>query len=91
MGVSPSAITALCVNTGSSSLKVALFRADAAPDRFEVELHQPEEVTAALDLAVEQLLGDVVPDVVGHRVVHGGPDFLGPAIIDAEVLQRIPR
>ena len=36
-------------------------------------------------------LPDRPPDVdaVGHRIVHGGPDFTEPAVIDAEVEKRL--
>jgi acetate kinase len=43
--------------------------------------------------AVETLDGlPVVPprvDAVGHRIVHGGPDLVEPAVIDAEVERRL--
>ncbi|MBN9100977.1 MULTISPECIES: acetate/propionate family kinase [unclassified Pseudonocardia] len=69
--------TVLVVNAGSSSLKLRLLdgadalvrHADLAPDD---------------DLAA--LLGHwPVPDVVGHRVVHGGTRFTGPVVVDAGV------
>jgi acetate kinase len=31
------------------------------------------------------------PSAVGHRVVHGGPDYEGPVLINAEVLDRLER
>jgi acetate kinase len=31
------------------------------------------------------------PTAVGHRVVHGGPDFDSPVVIDADVLERLER
>jgi acetate kinase len=31
------------------------------------------------------------PSAVGHRVVHGGPDYSSPVLIDAEVLARLER
>ena len=55
--------------------------------------------TAILDLptAIEatrawfQTLGGLEVDAIGHRVVHGGPDFDRPVLIDAEVLDRLAR
>ncbi|HEY7244939.1 MAG TPA: acetate/propionate family kinase [Xanthobacteraceae bacterium] len=34
---------------------------------------------------------DIHPTAVGHRVVHGGPDFDRPVVIDADVLERLER
>ncbi len=34
---------------------------------------------------------DIRPTAVGHRVVHGGPDFDRPVAIDADVLARLER
>src|SRR4051794_17819880 len=31
------------------------------------------------------------PTAVGHRVVHGGPDYASPVLIDGEVLARLER
>jgi acetate kinase len=31
------------------------------------------------------------PDAVGHRVVHGGPDFDSPVVVNWEILQRLTR
>ncbi|MDM7458575.1 MAG: acetate/propionate family kinase, partial [Paracoccus sp. (in: a-proteobacteria)] len=42
--------------------------------------------------AVPQVLADAqvpAPDAIGHRFVHGGPDFTGPALIDPTVIAAI--
>ena len=36
-----------------------------------------------------QLPGEIRPTTVGHRVVHGGPDFFQPVALDAAVLARL--
>jgi acetate kinase len=44
--------------------------------------------------SVDQLLREqAVPqiDVVGHRIVHGGPDLLEPCVIDARVSRQLKR
>ena len=49
-------------------------------------------VPAALDKVVEFLReasGGRLPSAVGHRVVHGGPDYSSPVAIDADVLRRL--
>jgi len=38
-----------------------------------------------------QTLEGVAIDAIGHRVVHGGPDFDRPVLIDAEVLDHLAR
>jgi acetate kinase len=52
------------------------------------------DVPAALDQVVirlQQQLGGELPSAVGHRVVHGGPDYSEPTIIDDSVLERLER
>ena len=55
---------------------------------------QVADLPAALDKVVaflrEQLNGRL-PTVVGHRVVHGGPDYSEPTIIDKFVIDRLER
>jgi len=51
------------------------------------------DVQAALDVAGEWL-GDelnIRPIAVGHRVVHGGPHYDQPALIDQAVVQRLEK
>ena len=77
----------LVVNAGSSSLKLRLLdaadtvsaRADlpAGPDGFD---------TAEL---ARILHGWDKPDVVGHRVVHGGTMFTGPVLINDAVRKQL--
>lgn len=68
----------LVVNAGSSSLKLRI-------------LDGADELVWSRDLSA----GDAVPrdlpavDAVGHRVVHGGPDFTGPTLLDGAVRQRL--
>lgn len=57
---------------------------------------QALEGSAAADAGTAQdVLGGwlgkhgAVPDAVGHRVVHGGPDFAAPVRVDAAVLARL--
>lgn len=38
-----------------------------------------------------QTLGGLEVDAIGHRVVHGGPDFDRPVLVDASVLDRLER
>ncbi len=52
----------------------------AGPDR--------DLATALLD-RVERLLGQTRLAAIGHRVVHGGPDFCAPVLIDGAALDRL--
>jgi len=51
------------------------------------------DVPAALDQAGAWLRDtqNLSPVAVGHRVVHGGPDYFGPALIDDAVLAKLAR
>jgi acetate kinase len=51
------------------------------------------DVGAALEAVGDWLRGtlSVTPTAVGHRVVHGGPDYSAPVFIDHEALQRLER
>jgi acetate kinase len=51
------------------------------------------DVPAALHVAAAWLRDeqDVRPTAIGHRVVHGGPDYDRPVLVDAEVLSRLER
>ena len=49
-------------------------------------------VSAALDKVVEFLReasNGKLPSAVGHRVVHGGPDYSAPVAVDTNVLRRL--
>jgi acetate kinase len=65
----------LVVNAGSSSLKLSLL------DSGDRVLARPENL--------ESLRGLPAPDAVGHRVVHGGSEFIEPVLIDDAVEARL--
>lgn len=75
------------VNTGSATLKLAVFEAgsDGIRERSmrKTEWQSPDERPAAIGRALKEIEGS--PDLIGHRVVHGGPRFTEPVRIDAEV------
>lgn len=80
---------ALSINCGSSSIKYALFQASAEGEQLlerrtlsDVRDHAEAVRTLVSDLTDRQLQ----PDVVGHRVVHGGDEFSLPVRVDAETL-----
>jgi len=52
------------------------------------------DAPAAMDKTVgwlQQQLGGALPSAIGHRVAHGGPDFVEPTLIDDAVLERLAR
>jgi acetate kinase len=76
-------VRVLVVNAGSSSVKLSVLDGDHTESTDAVDPGDAERVLADL------LSGAQRPDAVGHRVVHGGPDFTGPVLVDDEVLERI--
>jgi acetate kinase len=50
-----------------------------------------KDVPAALDKVVELLRANIgqLPTAIGHRVVHGGPDYSSPTVIAEAVLKRL--
>ena len=92
----------LVLNAGSSSLKYQLLvpesadvRASGLVERIGESGSDVPDHAAALEAMTERLRGDGVDldeadlRAVGHRVVHGGPDFSEPVVIDDTVLDRI--
>jgi acetate kinase len=83
--VSPPSV--LVVNAGSSSLKLRFLDGD-------------DQVRGARDLDVDESWKDglkafltevPMPDVAGHRVVHGGVDFTVPVRVDAHLEEELGR
>jgi acetate kinase len=59
----------------------------------ELSAGEVPDVPAALHAAAHWLREEqgIRPTAIGHRVVHGGPDFDGPVRVDAAVLSRLER
>ncbi|MYS86055.1 acetate/propionate family kinase [Embleya scabrispora] len=76
----------LVVNAGSSSLKVSVVEPD---DTIECtsNLRWADAFPSAALAEFVHAAGPV--EAVGHRVVHGGADFTGPARLDPHVYARI--
>jgi acetate kinase len=83
-----SGASVLVVNAGSSSIKLRLLGPDdevVATTDLHADRHGFDE-----DELREFLHGDR-PDVVGHRVVHGGTRFTSPTLLDADVVAELRR
>jgi acetate kinase len=92
----------LVLNAGSSSLKYQLLVPESgkvtASGAIECIGESGSDVAdhaAALEAMRGRLAGDgvdldaVALRAVGHRVVHGGPDFSAPVLVDDDVVARI--
>ena len=76
----------LTINSGSSSIKASLFSAEGTRRNFRYE--RVRDQRTAFDQLLHDLAGDV-PDVIGHRFVHGG-DITDPARrVDAAERSRL--
>jgi acetate kinase len=77
----------LVMNTGSSSLKLALLdETDDVVDSTTLERWSGENETAEIKAFLDRLPS---VDAVGHRIVHGGPDYTGPVRVDRAVRDQI--
>jgi len=84
----------LTVNTGSSSVRLAVFvrAADGKTIRVAAEhLERTDTEPAAVLRGFAQRHGIEEPDIIAHRVVHGGARFTAPCRIDAQVESEIER
>ncbi|HEY6811168.1 MAG TPA: acetate/propionate family kinase, partial [Propionibacteriaceae bacterium] len=92
----------LVLNAGSSSLKYQLVVPETAKVQAKGLVERIGEPgspvvdhAAAMQVMTKDLAADSVDldavgiRAVGHRVVHGGPDFTDPTIIDDKVLEEI--
>jgi len=92
----------LVLNSGSSSLKYQLIEPDSGESLADGTVEQIGEPSspvtdhgAALRVAFEKLRDDGIDlkacglVAVGHRVVHGGPVFYQPTVIDDKVVAEL--
>jgi len=80
-------VRVLVVNAGSSTLKLSLLDAQDTAEHCAELAAGPDGIdTAALSDAMH---GWRKPDVVGHRIVHGGTVFTGPVCITDTVRRQL--
>jgi acetate kinase len=92
----------LVINSGSSSLKYQLIEPDSASsladgivERIGERSSPVADHEAALRLAFDQLSESGIDlkacglAAVGHRVVHGGPTFYQPTVVDDTVIAKL--
>ena len=79
-------MTILTINSGSSSLKASLFHTDGSRRDFRYgHVRKPQE---AFDRLMLELEGDM-PDLIGHRFVHGGDIADAARLVDAAERDRL--
>ena len=82
----------LCLNSGSSSLKFAVYqvaREEVRIARGAIERVEDHASAAREVFSVLKRQGIVAIAAVGHRVVHGGPDCSSPQRVDDELLATL--
>lgn len=79
------------VNTGSSTLKLAIVDVERGAlreiRRIEQSWAPDENPGDPVRAALEQL--HIIPDAFGHRVVHGGAEFVEPVTLTPEIEQEL--
>ena len=70
----------LVINSGSSSIKFAV---------YQMPEESRESVGSISHGGLERLDGASKPDVVGHRLVHGGPRHSAPQLVTAELIGEL--
>lgn len=87
----------LVLNCGSSSIKYRLFDGDdVAAEGIVERIAEPGSEVADHRAGLSSIMTELAPftgdgglDAIGHRVVHGGEEFVEPALIDTGVIERI--
>ncbi|MDO8412161.1 MAG: acetate/propionate family kinase [Gallionellaceae bacterium] len=79
----------LTVNTGSSSVRLALYASEGVALRLLTAQHYSGE--AIPEHTLRDFIGSERMDAVVHRVVHGGVTLSAPCVIDADVEAEIER
>ena len=81
-------VRVLVANAGSSSLKLSLLDADDE-QLWARELDTPRAVIESAAVADALAALPTTPDLVGHRIVHGGERFRAPARLDSDVMAAL--
>jgi acetate kinase len=87
----PSLMTLLTVNSGSTSVKLALYEVDAAgaPVLLDSEHHSGSSLDRHALLRSIGTRSGPAPEAIAHRIVHGGTRFVRPTRIDRDVIVAI--
>jgi acetate kinase len=91
-GASGANRSVLAVNSGSSSIKWALFTLGPQPTALSRGALDKPERAAAIEQLIERIAGDIARYPlagVGHRVVHGGPSLRDPQLVTGDLLTTL--
>ena len=81
------------INAGSSSLKFKLFDMDSKTVLISKTVENIGEKNSSVISHAEALKSlDIdfsLIDAIGHRVVHGGEEFIKPTLLNSDVIQKI--
>jgi acetate kinase len=80
-------VRVLTVNVGSSSVKLSVVDDGdqlVAAETIPVQAERIDEDAVADVIVAQRRI-----DAVGHRVVHGGPEFSAPVLVDGRVRRRL--
>jgi acetate kinase len=81
----------VALNAGSSSIKFGLYTAAAEPEEIgkgEIEQDTAADAEALLETIEKRLAGRPLA-AVGHRIVHGGADFVDPVRLTPETIAAL--
>jgi acetate kinase len=83
--------TVLAINAGSASLKSALFTFESHPRLITRDVTTTRDGSGVRDLVrrLSMQRRDAPLVAIGHRIVHGGPDYDTPRRITADVLAEL--
>ncbi|WP_010214832.1 acetate/propionate family kinase [Sphingomonas sp. PAMC 26621] len=78
--------TILTLNGGSSSVKYGVYvqKGNAVRETASGDVEH-----AGADTALFETIGAIVPDAIGHRIVHGGAALFAPVVIDPAVIAQL--
>ena len=84
----------LALNSGSSSIKYALFTFKERPEelcRGTLDAAEPEAELGRLLDRLDRFLHHAPLAAIGHRLVHGGPDLVDPQRVTGELTSELER
>lgn len=82
----------LTINAGSSSVRLAYFSLESSPRRLaELRISTPETSDGSVLTEFISAHALTRPDLIVHRVVHGGSTLSEPRLLDAAVEAEIYR